>query len=113
MQGLVGEEEFTWRVFRGGGGSGSGGDSRDVAITCLASAGPCRVAVAGSGGKLEIWDVEAACAGQGGGGGGEGFGAGQPGAATGAAPGLVRRLVSGGSCRGRHLPFTSRLWQEY
>ncbi|CAN0496056.1 unnamed protein product, partial [Ectocarpus sp. 12 AP-2014] len=66
MQGLVGDEEVTWRVFRGGGGGGgggggsgdNGGDSRDVAITCLASAGPCRVAVAGSGGKLEIWDVE-------------------------------------------------------
>ncbi|CAN0045248.1 unnamed protein product, partial [Ectocarpus sp. 8 AP-2014] len=100
MQGLVGDKEVTWRVFRGGGGGGgggNGGDSRDVAITCLASAGPCRVAVAGSGGKLEIWDVEAACAGQGGGGGGgEGFGAGQPGAGA----GLVRRLDLGDALEG-------------
>lgn len=73
MQGLVGDEEFTWRVLRGSGG--------DVAITCLASAGPRKVAVGGSGGKLEVWDVEAVCAGAGGGGGE-------------ASAGLVHRLVS-------------------
>lgn len=75
MQGLVGDEECTWRVFRGSGG----GDGDDVVITCLASAGPGKVAVGGSGGNLEIWDVEAVCSG---GGGGEAF------------AGLVHRLVS-------------------
>lgn len=71
----MGDEECTWRVLRGSGG--------DVAITCLASAGPRRVAVGGSGGKLEVWDVEAVCAG--------GAGASGDGEAS---AGLVQRLVS-------------------
>lgn len=66
-------------MFRSGGG--------DVAITCLVRAGPRNVAVGGSGGKLEIWDVEAVCTGgagvSGGGGGGGGM------------AGLVHRLVRG------------------
>ena len=83
----AGGEEYTWQAFGSSPGVGGG----DVAITCLSSAGPRRVAVAGSGGKLEVWDVEAACSGmserreRGGGG---AFGPGERGA------GLVHRLVS-------------------
>ncbi|CAM9932657.1 unnamed protein product, partial [Scytosiphon promiscuus] len=46
MEGLAGDEECTWRVFRGGrsrGGGGGGGC--DVEITSISSAGPRRVAV--------------------------------------------------------------------
>lgn len=50
-------EEFTWQAFSGNNGGNSTGDR--VAITCLASAGPNRVAVGGTGGKIEIWDVKA------------------------------------------------------
>lgn len=70
MQGLVGDEECTWQAFEGGGG---------VSMTCLASAGSRRVAVGGTGGCMEIWDVEMAC------GGGLGAGGGRA--------GLVHRLV--------------------
>lgn len=66
------------------------GSGDDVAITCLASVGPRKVAVGGNGGKLEIWDVEAVCAG--GAGGASGGGGGE------ASTGLVRRLVSDGLC---------------
>eukprot|EP00903_Cladosiphon_okamuranus_P011112 g10488.t1 len=83
MQVLVGDEECTWGVLRG---SGDG-----VAITCLASAGPRKVAVGGSGGKLEIWDVEAVCAG---GAGCAGVGGGE------ASAGLVHRLDLGDALEG-------------
>lgn len=72
--------ECTWQAF---------GGSRDVAITCLAAAGSRRVAIGGSGGKLEVWDVEVV---YGGGGIGEAFGVG--GAGVGGRAGLVHRLVS-------------------
>lgn len=85
---MVGNEKRTWRAFRG---------SSDVKITSLASAGPTRVAVAGSGGKLEIWDVETACeAGSGRGSGGSiggGFGNGKSRKRSNV--GLVHRLVRG------------------
>lgn len=70
IHGLTGDEECTWQVFEGGG---------NVSITCLATAGSRGVAVGGTGGCLEIWDVEMACSG--------GLGAG------GGRPGLVHRLV--------------------
>lgn len=72
------DEEFSWLAF---------GGSDDVSITSLATAGSRSIAVGGSGGKLEIWDVEAVF---------------RDGGRTrkGARAGLVRRLVSTGVHRG-------------
>lgn len=70
----VDDEEFSWLAF---------GGSDDVSITSLATAGSQSIAVGGSGGKLEIWDMEAVS---------------RDGGRTqkGARAGLVRRLVSTG-----------------
>lgn len=77
-QRLVDDEEFSWLAF---------GGSDDVSITSLATAGSRSVAVGGSGGKLEIWDVEAVFREVGR-------------TRKGARAGLVRRLVSTGVRRG-------------
>lgn len=47
---------FSWQAFGGGGGYATADNT--AIVTCVAAAGPRRVAIAGTGSRLEIWDIE-------------------------------------------------------